>query len=889
MTSSRTILILLAVAGRCLAEYAATGLECEDSRDPLGIDVARPRLSWRIRSDERNQHQTAWRVIVSSTSGGLSGNRGDLWDSGKVAGDETLHLPYRGKPLASSQQVFWKVRSWDGDDEASEWSEPASWTMGLLDPSEWTARWITAETRGENLLLRRDFDVGPGLRRALAHVTGIGQYELFVNGHKAGDDLLSPGWTDYDDTVLYDTRDLTGQLHEGRNALGIALGNGMAHVVRPPGRFAKFTGSYGPQRAILQLRLEFDDGHVETIASDDTWKTHAGPITFSSIYGGEDFDARLDPKGWRNPGFDDSSWKPATRFTKPTGTLRGHSHAAEPIREIEAHRPLSARHLDENRVLYEFGQNAPIIPRVGVAGPAGSVIRLTGGELVKENGHIDRASMGGAHRGSAWWQYTKATDGTEFWFPQFYYLGSRYLLVECSPAEIGGAPSTLADLEVATVHSTARPAGRFVCSDPTLNRIRELVRWAQRSNMMSILTDCPHREKLGWLEQNHLNGPALRYEWDIDRLAAKNVRDMAGAQTTDGLVPNIAPEYKVFKGTYRAAAEWGASFIMVPWQQYLFTGDDSLLREHYDAMKRYFRYLEGRTRDGILEEGLGDWYDVVKGNPGRANLTPPGITATAHFHQNAVTLAKIAGVLGRDEDARTFRSKAGEIHGNFHRAFRQTHAPSQAALAIPLAMGIVDPADRAAAAKALVDDIAKHGHFTTGAVGTRHLFRALTDAGREDLIYQTITNPDVPGYAWQLAQGCTSLAESWTASRGASQNHFFLGQIVEWFYRDLVGIAPDEAQPGFKHIVIRPHPVRGLSWAEAEYKSTRGPIKVRWDWSGGRFSLRVTTPANTTATIWMPSDDAVEGSGRVGDRNLLRIGSGTHEFRSRWSGSKLEP
>jgi alpha-L-rhamnosidase len=876
---------------RIEAAYDVAGLKCEYATNPLGVDVAQPRLSWQVASDENGQKQTAWQVLVASTPELLADDRGDLWDSGRVTDDQTTFIPYGGRPLRESQQVFWKARSWDRAGAPSAWSEPASWTMGLL-PDAWRARWITAAgtERLENTLLRREFTVKPGLRRALAHVTGLGQYELFLNGTKAGTEVLSPGWTDYKDTVLYDTRDVTALVTEGANAVGLSLGNGMLHVVRPPGRFAKFLGSFGAQRAILHLRLEYADGSAETVATDETWKAHAGPITFSSIYGGEDFDARLVQAGWNRAGFNDSTWARAVATNDPVSVLRGVTRAAEPVAPIETRDVVATRELSPGAMLYDFGQNASFMPRLKVSGPAGSIVRLTAGEVVNDDGTINRGTMGGAHRGSAWWQYTKATDGEETWFPQFYYVGSRYLYVELMPPAGGDGPSAsdgptgrrpaIESIEMVIVHSTARPVGHFATSDPTLNRIRDLVRWAQRSNMMSILTDCPHREKLGWLEQNHLCGPALRYEWDIARLAAKNVRDMAEAQTTDGLIPNIAPEYTVFKGTFRAAAEWGASFIQVPWQQYLFTGDDALLRENYDAMKRYFAYLEGRAAGGLLAEGLGDWYDVVVEKPGRANLTPPPVTATAFYYQNAVVLAKIAIVLGRADEAADFAARAEAIRATYNRDLFKPDSPqlygrgSQTSLALPLAMGLVDPADRERVLSALEQDLKVRGHATSGAAGFRYLLRALVDAGRSDLIYWLATQDEKPGYAYQLKQGATALAESWTAQRGASQNHFFLGHITEWFYRDLAGIQPDESAPGFKHIVIKPQPIEELTWVEATYESVHGPIAVRWDRKEGKFVLKVSIPANTTATVFVPW----KGKAAVSHP----VESGTHTFESVW-------
>jgi alpha-L-rhamnosidase len=864
------------------ATYDVTRLTCEYTVDPLGVDVPQPRLSWQVASGENGQRQTAWQVLVASTRDALAADQGDLWDSGQVAGDQTTFVSYAGRALTSSQQVFWKARSWDREGKASAWSQPASWTMGLLSPDEWQARWITAAgaDRLENTLLCREFTVKPGLRRALAHVSGLGQYELFLNGAKAGADVLSPGWTDYKDTVLYDTREVTALLHDGENAVGLSLGNGMLHVVRPAGRFAKFLGSFGPQRAILHLRLEYADGSIETLVTDETWKTHPGPITFSSIYGGEDFDARLVQKGWNRAGFADANWSAAQSFSGDSGRLRGLSHAAEPVAPIETRVPTAVRELAPGVVLYDFGQNTSFMPRVRVSGPAGSVIKLTAGEVVNDDGTIHRGTMGGAHRGSAWWQYTKASDEEETWFPQFYYVGSRYLYTELIPASEGAAGPKVESVEMVIVHSTAAPVGHFATSDPTLNRIRDLVRWAQRSNMVSILTDCPHREKLGWLEQNHLCGPALRYEWDIARLAAKNVRDMTEAQTADGLIPNIAPEYTVFKGTFRAAAEWGASFIMVPWQQYLFTGDDALLREHYEAMKHYFAYLENRAAGGLLAEGLGDWYDVVEEKAGRANLTPPPVTATAFYHQNAVVLGKIATVLGRPDEAANFLARADKIRATYNRELFRPDSPqlygsgSQTSLALPLAMGLVEAEERARVFAALEQDLKARGHATSGAAGFRYLLRALADGDRPDLIHWLATQDEKPGYAYQLKQGATALAESWTAQRGASQNHFFLGHITEWFYHDLAGIQPDERAPGFKHIVIKPQPTGELTWVEARYESIHGPIAVRWDRKDGKFVLKLTIPANTTATVFMPSHDR--------SAKPHQIESGTHEFETAW-------
>lgn len=921
MLATSLLTVPLAAGAPPDGRLVPTHLRCEHARDPLGIDVPTPRLSWQVESRERGEGQTAWQVLAASTAEGLAADRGDLWDSGRRESDETAHVPYGGAALSSSRRVFWKVRVWDRSGQPSAWSAPATWTMGVMAPDEWKGIWITSPAATETLLLRRSFDLRRGLTRAVVHVSGLGLYELTINGTKIGNDLLSPGWTNYDRTSIYDTYDVTAALREGRNAAGIFLGNGMYHVVRR-NRFAKFTGSFGPLRAILHLRLEYADGAVEYVGTDPGWRVHAGPITYSSIYGGEDHDARLEPGGWDTAAFDDRGWSGAVPVIRLETALRGHSAAAEPIRAIEARRPAGAKTFSDGSVVYDFGQNASFMPRIRVSGPAGSTVRLTPAEVTAEDGSIFRGTMGAAVRGSSWWQYTKATSGEEQWFPRFYYVGSRYVQAQFfAPGEVppthvehradAQAPASdptrlprLVSIEAVVVHSSASPVGTFATANPLLNRIRDLVRWAQRSNLVSVVTDCPHREKLGWIEQLHLNGPSLRYEFDTSRLFTKAMRDMAEAQTDEGMVPNIAPEYTVFKGAFRAAAEWGASFTQVPWQQYLFNGDVDLLRTHYDAMTRYVAYLDSRTRDGLLSDGLGDWYDFDLAKPGQAGLTPPVFTATAYYYLDVATLAEIARVLGRPDDAARFDVRAARIRDRFNREFfnrtRPTYSTgSQAALAIPLALGLADApeATKRALVDAIVRDVEQRGYATAGDVGFGSLLQALAAYGRSDVVYKLIDQDEKPGYGYQLKKGATALTETWDASLGASHNHIIMGQVIEWFYQGLAGITPDAAGPGFKAIVLRPQPVDGLAWAEATYASIRGPISSRWERRGDRLVWTVAIPANTSATVWVPSrgGSAVAEGGapaesrpgvtflrREDDRAVYRIESGAYAFESRW-------
>ena len=894
--------VFLSVAlggGAAFAELTVTELRCEYGVDPLGIDAAQPRLFWQVKSPERGERQTWYRVIVASDPALLDDDRGDLWDSGKVRSSQTTQVAYEGEPLCSSQQVFWKVRAWDVQGEPCPWSETATWTMGVLRPEDWQGRWIVAPWVSESLLVRKEFQSRSGLKRALIHICGLGQHELSINGSKVSENLLSPGWSKYNRTCLYETQDVTGLLQPGENAVGVVLGDGMYHTERR-NRFSKFQGTFGPKRLIAQLELEYVDGTREMIATDETWKVDRGPVTYNDIYGGEDYDARLFAPGWDKPGFDDSSWVHAVELVRPSGVLRGYCYSAPPLREIEVFEPVSTTPLSETRDIIDFGQNASYMPRITVEGPAGSTVRLKHAEVLNEDGQINRRTCGG-NRGPAYWQYTKASDEPETWFPRFFYAGCRYLQVDKIPAQGGGPLPTLTQCDGVVVHSSAEPVGDFECSNDLLNRIRELVRWAQRSNMVSVLTDCPHREKLGWLEQYHLNGPAIRYEFDVTRIFNKSMRDMADSQLANGLVPNIAPEYTEFPGTFRAAAEWGASVILVPWQQYLFCGDRRLIGEYYPTMQKYVGYLSSIATDHIVSEGLGDWYDIGPGGrPGAAKLTLPPVTATAYYYYDAKIMAEIAALLGRSEDAEGYTRLADDIRETWIREFRNADGTygsnSQCINALALQMGLAEEADREKVLGELIQDIRGRGNaVTAGDVGFRSVLQALARCDASDVVYDMVTQDEKPGYAYQLRQGATALTEAWDANHFASHNHFMLGQVTEWFYKDLVGIEIDPAEPGFKNIIVRPNPVGGIDWAEASYKSLHGPITVRWERKAKRLTLDVSIPANTTAVVHVPSADGTQvteggrnsamGDGvveavRSGDTVVCHIESGSYHFES---------
>lgn len=752
----------------------------------------------------------------------------------------------------------------------------------------------------DTLLLRREFPTQVNLKRAMLFVTGLGTYTVALDGHELGaDELLKPAWTDPAKTCLYDTYDVTAPLQRGMNhSLGLTLAGGMHNVPSIPGRYTKFVSAPRALVAYAQLRLEYADNSVEWVTTDAQWRVTAGPTIFAHVYGGEDYDARREPRDWTKPGFDDRTWRQAAIAPAPGGALRGSSEAGAPIRATATLTPLTISTLQPGTVVYDLGQNASIMPRLKVRGPAGSMIKISPAELLQSDGSIDPGSTRPA-QDDASWNYTLAGSGvTETWVPKFFYHGARYLQVQCRAPE-GAELPVVESLEAAVVNADAGNIGQFSCSNELFNRIATLVRWAQRSNLAHVLTDCPHRERLGWLEQYHLNGPALRYNHDLARTFGKGFNDMIESQHANGLVPDIAPEYVHFDGGFVDSPEWGSALILAGWQQYVWTGAESELRRNYPAMQRYFEYLTSRARDHILSYGLGDWYDLGPRPPGVAQLTPIALTATAIYYEDARALHQIATCLGRTEDAANYANAAKEIaaafNGRFFDSAKSTYATgSQTANAMPLVLGLVAEADRPLVAQHLLEDVAAHqDSLTAGDVGYRYLLRALSEIGRSDVVFAINAQTQRPGYGYQLAKGATSLTEAWDTNRHSSQNHFMLGQITEWFYGDLAGLLPDPDVPGFGHIIVRPTPVGNVTWAQVSYDSPRGPIAVRWRKSGEHFVLDITIPANVRAQVELPAaPDAtlleggrpiaevpgIDARSRNTDRAIFEIGSGHYEF-----------
>jgi alpha-L-rhamnosidase len=834
-----------------------TSLRCEYRENPLGIDSSNPRLSWLatpVDGKHRALSQTVYQILVASREELLNSTDADLWNSQQVESSQTHSIPYAGNALASARQAFWKVRIW-GADQPSDWSDASTFTMGLLDPHDWQAKWITADPNNAQPnvvpMFRRSVVLDKPVARAIVFICGLGHFDLHVNGTPASDDLLDPGWTNYSKTCLYLTQDVTSLLRAGENVLGVLLGNGMYNVIGKPGRYKKFKASFGPKKLILQLHIDFADGSQTQIVSDESWRTSNGPTTFSCIYGGEDYDARLEQAGWDSPGFSDSHWHGATIVDAPTGKLIAQS--APPIRIMRTFPAKLLSTPQPNIAVYDLGQNMSGFPSLVAHGPAGTTIKLIPGELLDSAGRVTQKSSGSP----VFFEYT-LRDGPQNWQPKFTYTGFRYL-------EAISPPGVIHSIAGRFIHAAAPVVGEFSCSDPLFNQIHTLINAAILSNMQSVLTDCPHREKMGWLEQAHLMGPAIMFNYDVATLYAKISADMRDAQCPNGCVPTTAPEYTVFKGQYADftnSPEWGSAAVINPWLLFQHYGDRRFLEDNFDVMQRYVDYLRSREQDGIIDFGLGDWYDIGPGDPGLSKLTSIALTATAIYFRDLQILSQSAALLNKPDESKTYADIAQRVRSAFNQKFfhantGQYDRSSQTANGMALALNLVDCQNRAAVLTNLITDIRSHNnHITAGDIGFRFVLDALADADRSDVIFDLLSRTDAPSYGNQLAQGATTLTEAWDANPKNSQNHLMLGHAEQWFYQHLCGIQIDLSQPAGRQIIVRPSLVGDISWADAQHQTVLGPVSCRWERIDHGLRMSIQIPVGVTAEVHVPTSNA---------------------------------
>ena len=886
------VFLLLISCDSTKNEFKAIDLRCEYLENPLGIDASNPRLFWKMEKPGRGAMQTAYRIQAASSVDLLTKDSADLWDSGVVESGRSIQIEYAGKPLKTGDEVFWRVKIWDENKVESPWSETARWETGIMNQQEWQAKWtgapaklFTGELKNASPLFRKNFTVSGKIKKARVYISGLGYYELYLNGEKVGDHVLSPNQTNFDrrqlekwsdarignmkTTVLYETHDISSALKEGENVAGVILGNGWYLQADRPENPQYL---YDLPRMLAQIKIEYEDGRSEWILSDETWKTAVSPIIYNGLHSGEIYDARMEQNDWNKTGFDDSAWKNAELVRPPTGILK--AQTSPPDRVTQTIKPVSVSQPEKGIYRYDLGRMISGWARIKIRGEKGTKIKLVfTEEFGPTYGQTDTYILKG--------------EGIETWEPRFTWHAFRYVDVFGSPQEL-----TLENLEGRVVNTDVSQDGSFECSNELFNKILENYRWTQLGNMHGgVPSDCPHRERRGYTGDGQVSARSAIYSFNMAPFYTKWVGDIGDAQNQEnGYVPNTTPYDDGGGGT-----PWGAAYVIIPWYMYQYYGDVSILKSHYNGMKHWIDFMENSLdKRGILvNQGLGEWVppDIVEIHPDYVN--------TCYYFWCCKLMTSVAEVLNLPEDKTRFdrlTKKAGtELYNVYFNTEKSVFSVGrQGANAYPLGFGFATENSKKALFDKLVENVESNNlHFDTGILGTPLLLEVLTELNRVDLAYTLMNQRDYPSFGYMIEKGATTIWETFQGD--VSHSHPMFGSVTQWFYQHLGGIVPDPAQPGFKHTIIKPYPVSGLDFAKTSYPSLYGEIKTSWNFSGDDLNLEVSVPANTIATVFVPAESAekvtesrkpVNGKKFVkfqqmdGQFAVYEIASGDYSFRS---------
>ncbi len=908
------------------------GLRCAHLDNPLGIAPDRVRFGWLLAGDSLQQ---AYQIQVTPNGSGSHPDASPVWDSGRTESGESADVPYAGSPLAPAGRYQWRVRIWDTTGTESAWSEPASFEVEL-GPGDWAGSWIglgparedftppSAPGRPDPVIsalrpapfLRRSFTVAGPVAAARLHVTALGVYEARLNGQRVGDAYLAPGWTDYNQRVLYQSYDVTSLVREGENMLGAILGDGW--YCGFVGFDAKRAGShYGNAPELLaQLDITLADGTTTRVVTDEEWTGRPGEIRYADLLMGERQDLRCTLGGWDSvsqPGAGaglnaggpttggptTGGWRPV--LLRPLDERVLAADPGVPVRVSEEIAPAALSRAADGTLLIDFGQNLTGWLRIRASGPAGTTIRVRHAEVLDGDGGLYTDNLRTARQAD---EYVLAGGPAEL-EPHFTVHGFRYAELTGYPGEHGDG-----DIVARVVHSDIPAAGSFESTEPWLGRLLANIDWGQRGNFINIPTDCPQRdERLGWLGDAQVFARTACYNRDVAAFFAKWLDDVAEAQLPSGAFPDIAPRLN-FPGA--GAPAWGDAGVIVPWTVWKMYGDRGLPARHFGAMTAWMDFIErgnpGYLRTRELGHSYNDWLA-----PG-ADDTPRELLATAYWAHDAALMAELASAVGRDDEAARYRELRAKIGAAFADAFvsgdGRLASGTQTAYVLGLHLDLIPDELRAAAAGHLVSAIgAAGGHLTTGFVGVGYLLPALSSTGHSEVAYRLLSQRTFPSWRYMIDRGATTIWErwdGWTAERGFqsawmnSFNHYSLGSVGEWLYRYMLGIDQQPGTAGFSHLVLRPHPGGSLAAARGRYQSVRGLVRAGWARSGGRLSYEVELPANVSASVHVPSADAAAVRDAAGaapaatgafpgllgaSEAVFHVGPGRHEF----SGPDVRP
>jgi alpha-L-rhamnosidase len=900
MTCYLKILTLLllgnGVAMNVIAKNELKQLICEYKTNPLGIDVQKPRLSWQLVSSENDVMQTAYEIRVAESPAKLNSNK-LIWSTGKVNSSQSVSVIYNGPALISMQQLYWQVRVWDNKNKATSWSEPASWEMGILKPAAWKASWITDGTekvaKGSKpaQYFRKEFAVAKKIKSARVYITALGLYKLQINGAKVSSDLFTPGWTSYNKRLQYQTYDVTSML-KAQNAIGVVISDGW---YRGYIGWSSQSDYYGKKLALLlQMQITYSDGTSETISSDDTWKvTQNGPIIESDIYNGELYDARLELKGWDQPGFDTNKWNKVAIINQSNDILM--ASQGVPVKAIQEIKPIKLINTPKGEMVFDMGQNMVGWTRLKVNGKKGDQVTLKFAEVLDKAGNFYTENLRAAKATDV---YILKGEGTETYEPSFTFHGFRFVKIE------GITAPTLDQITGIVVHSDMKPTGTFSCSDTLINQLQHNIQWGQKGNFIDVPTDCPQRdERLGWTGDAQVFSMTAAFNFNVAAFYTKWMGDFTADQTADGRIPDVIPD--VLHGGGGSTA-WSDASVIVPWTVYRAYGDQRILETQYPSMKAWVGYMTSKAGEKHLWIGgthYGDWLAFATTQsdyPGAT--TEKDLIATAYYYYSTNLLSKIAAIIGQKEDAANYQKLAADIKTAFVQEFVTPNgrlvSHTQTAYALALAFDLLPENLIPKAAAYFAADVQKFGHLTTGFVGTPLLCKTLSAIGRDDLAFMLLNNKNYPSWLYPVLQGATTIWERWDGQKpdGTFQdvgmnsfNHYAYGAIGEWLYRHVAGIDIDTNHPGYKHILLAPHPGGGLKNASAEILTLYGKASSSWKFENEDFVYEVVIPANTTATVTLPyanadqvkQDGLAVKAGFVQKNNDLEInlGSGKYVFR----------
>lgn len=890
-------------------------LRCEYLENPIGIGEQKPRFSWVLDSDEKNVFQTTYRVQVSKGTDSFSN---PFWDSGVVKSDNSVHVEYRGPQLGSRARYYYRVRISDNKNNESPWSKTNFFETGILDTIEWQAAFIScdasesSEFSSSSPLLRKEFDINREFVSARVYVTSLGLYELWLNGQRVGEDLLTPGWTNYNKRLQYQTYDVTAMLKKGANAIGVMLGNGWykGHLAGWMEDTKEGTKErYGKKTALfLQLHITYSDGSQQVILSDKSWKTTAGPILMSELYLGESYDARLESPGWNNPGFDDAAWDPVYELEVDKGILVAQDGV--PVRKIEFISPQKMFRTARGETIIDMGQNMVGWVRFTVRGPKGSRVVLKHAEVLDRDGNFYMENLRFAKQTI---EYILKGKGEECFEPHFTYQGFRYIKLEEYPGE-----PRLENFTGIVIHSIMKKTGSFECSNDLVNQLQHNILWSQKGNFVDIPTDCPQRdERLGWTGDAQIFARTACFNMDTALFFKKWLRDLKSDQLENGGVPFVIPSISLImplimndKDICHSSSGWGDAAVIVPWTVYLCYGDLRILEDQYDSMKAWVGYIYSQAENNLIWNTgfhFGDWFALDSKEGSFFGATPKDLIATAFYAYSTGILAKMAEILQKNEDAKQYKGLYENIVEAFQREFftssGRLKASTQTAHILVLMFNLVKEEDRRRTIDTLVKYLEENKwHLNTGFLGTPYLCHVLSSNGRTDVAYKLLLQTDYPSWLYQVSKGATTIWEHWDGIKedGSfwnadvnSFNHYAYGSIGDWLYRVVAGIDTDETKAGYKHIILKPQPCQKLEWATTEFESMYGLIKIKWYHENGMMRMDVTVPHNTTASVVLPyakMDGLMENEETVKNQTLyskamekdagveVELGSGTYSF-----------